>query len=610
MKKYSIGVFALLSLITQPINAQNSSDNDTETEIVVTATRTAQTADDTLASVTVFTREDIERSQAQSIQDLLRGTAGLSISNSGGQGKLTTLFLRGTESDHLLVLIDGIRVGSAAVGLTPLQHLSLDQIERIELVRGPNSSLYGSDAIGGVLQIFTRKGKGKLHSSVSLEAGSYNTRKATTNVAFGNKRSHFNFGISRIESDGFNSCRGNVAAGCFTIEPDKDGYERISGSLQAGYRFGNEVEVGFNWLRGKSSSEFDGGFQNESDDNQEILGAKVSFSPASFWHSSLLLGRSIDENKNYKDSVFASQFDTTRDSISFQNDFQLGKNNLLTLGADYLNDEIKSSEAFAVTSRNNIGVFQQYQGQLNQHRLQFSLREDDNEQFGTHTTGSAAWSYRFANKLRLSASYGTAFKAPSFNELYFPFFGNANLTPEESRTAELGLFKNSPWGTWSLNLYQTRVDDLIGFDPVTFASVNINEARILGFEGNLKQKFGNWAFNTTLSLLDPENRSPDSNNGNDLPRRARQSLHTELDLKLGKLKLGASLHISGSRYDDPANTRKLDAYARLDARTEYSFTKAWRVRARIENVSDKDYETAAFYNQPGRSFYMILLYQR
>lgn len=580
--------------------------------IIVTATRTAQTAEETLSSVTVITRTEIERQQAQSVQELLRGIPGVSIANNGGPGKATSLFLRGTESDHVLVLIDGIKVGSATLGTTAFEDIPVEQIERVEIVRGPRSSLYGSEAIGGVIQIFTRTGGGDLKPFFSVGGGSDRTYNSSAGLSGGGERGWFSVSASGIDTEGFNACDGKPSpggAGCFTTEPDKDGYRNVSGSLRAGYRFDTGLEMDVHALRAEGKNEFDGRFVNESESMQQVLGGTLRFSPVEIWQATLTVGRSRDESDNFKDGVFKSRFNTERDTVTFQNDFAIAIEHLLTVGADHLDDRVDGTTAYAVSSRDNTGLFTQYQGTLGAHDVQLSLRQDDNEQFGSQNTGGAAWGYALSESLRLTASYGTAFKAPTFNELYFPGFGKPNLRPETSRSVELGLRGESTWGHWSLNAYETRIDDLIAFDSRIFAPANIDQARIRGLEAVLGTRLGNWDLNANLTLLAPENRSASATDGNVLPRRARQFLRLDADRDFGRYRLGTTLLAADKRYDDLANTRRLSGYATLDVRAEVALTKDWRVQARVENLLDKDYETAAFFNQPGRSLYLTLRYQ-
>lgn len=578
--------------------------------VVVTASRVAQTADQALAPVTVITRQDIERLQARSVQDLLQGTPGINVANNGGPGKSTSLFLRGTESDHVLVLIDGIKVGSATLGTTPFQDLPLDQIERIEVVRGPRSSLYGSEAIGGVIQIFTRQGGGDTTPRFRIGAGSYRTAEGSVGVSGGGQRGWYNLSASALDTDGFNACDGEPGvAGCFTNEPDRDGYQNASGAVRAGYRFDNGLKLDGHWRRTEAEVEFDGGFQNESESVQQLLGAAAEYSPSTDWLLKITAGRSWDRADNFKDGAFASRFESIRDTVSVQNDFTLTSTRLLTLGLDYQQDRIKSSSRFAETERENRGVFAQLQQYFDRHSFETSLRQDDNEQFGQHTTGSAAWGYDLTDHYRTVLSYGTAFKAPTFNELYFPGFGNPNLDPERSKTLEWSLRGTPGWGSWSATVFRTEVDDLIAFDSDTFAPANIGAAEIHGLEGTLSTELAGWQLRSALTLLDTENRSPGANRGNELPRRASRQLRLDADRRLGRFGVGATLIAQSRRYDDLANTRPLAGYATVDLRGEYQLAKDWTVQARLVNLFDRDYETAAFYNQPGRGVFVTLRYQ-
>jgi vitamin B12 transporter len=621
MRKYRLPVIVVL-YFSFVVTVSAGEDNWKE-PIIITATRTAQTADETLASVTVITRKDIERRQARSVQDLLRGTQGISIANNGGPGKNTSIFMRGTESDHVLVLIDGIRAGSATSGGAAFENIPIEQIEHIEIVRGPRSSLYGSEAIGGVIHIFTRKGDKKgFTPSFSIGGGSYGTFNSSAGLSGRNKHGWFNMNISGKDTNGFNSCTGRPfpgGAGCFTNEPDKDGYHNVAGSFRAGYLFENGLDIETNFLQSSGKTKFDGTFVNKTELVQRVFGGKVRYSPFSFWKVTLTGGRSRENTRNFLGQMFQTKFNTRRDTVTLQNDFTLGKSHLLTVGGDYKNDNVNSNQSFAVTSRNNWGAFAQYQTTVFKQNLLVSVRHDENEQFGGRVTGGAGWGYTVTEWLRFTANFGTAYKAPTFNELYFPRFSNANLRPEKSLSYEFGTSGKINQTSWAFNIYETRIDDLIAFDASIFAPNNINKVRIRGFEGVITTQIKEWQINTNLTLLDPQNKSSGTNRGNILPRRARQSFRFDVNRQFDKFKLcglsfnkfmiGTQLLVVGQRYDDLANTRKLDSYVKLDIRSEYMLNENWRVQGRIENISDERYETASFFNQPGRNFFITLRYQ-
>ncbi len=616
MKKCRLPALAVLWLgTTATVFATNA--DQLEKTVIVTATRTPQTADAALASVTVITRKDIERQQARSVQDLLRGVPGVSIANSGGAGKNTAVFMRGTESSHVLVMIDNIKVGSATSGTTAFENIPIDQIERIEIVRGPRSSLYGSEAIGGVIHIFTRKGdtSGGFKPNFNFGGGSFGTLEGSVGLSRGWKQGWFNMTASGIGTRGFNACNGTSNAGCFvdTTDPtlyDRDGYRNVAGSMRAGYRFQNGLEIDGSFMQSAGKTEFDGSIANRGTLMQQVFGGTARYSPTDFWRINLIGGRSREDTDNFLGKVFFSRFNTTRDTISVLNDFTIKPNHLLTIGMDYQKDHVKTTEAFTVHSRTNWGVFAQHQATLAKHDVQLSLRHDDNQQFGSRVTGGAGWGYPLTENIRLLANFGTAFKAPTFNDLYFPLFSNANLRPEDSLSYEFGTRGKADWGNWSLNVYETRIDHLIAFDVSTFAPANIDQARIRGFEGILSTQIKGWQFNGNLTLLDAENRSSGPNRGNILPRRAEQSFRLDADRQFGQnYMIGAMLLVEGERYDDLANTRKLDSYVKFDLRAEYILNKHWRLQGRIENLFNERYETAAFFNQPGRNFIAMVRYQ-
>lgn len=583
---------------------------DAPLSIVVTPTRMAQTADESLASVSVVTRAQIEQRQSRTVEDALRGLPGLDFSNNGGRGRATQVFMRGTESDHVLVLVDGVKIGSATLGTAPFEHLPISEIERIEVVRGPRSSLYGSEALGGVIQIFTRKGGGELTPSFSVTGGSHETGEATVGLSGGGANSWFNLSASGADTQGINACRGILnQAGCFANEPDKDAYRSVSGSARAGMRFENGAEVDAHYLRAESESFFDGGFVNESENMQQVLGASASFAPHEIWRASLAGGRSWDYSDNFLNGVKRGHFDSKRDTLSLQNDFTIAPRHVLTAGGDFQKDQVSSSTAYPVTSRDNYGVFGQYQAGLGRHDATLSLRRDDNEQFGGKTTGNVAYGYDFTDALRATAAYGTAFKAPTFNELYFPFFGDPSLRPETARSSEVGLSGDHPLGTWGINLFETRLNNLIAFDAARRRATNVDDARIRGLELQAGALLAGWTTHVNLTLLDPENRSRGANRGNVLPRRAEESLRLDADREFGRFGIGASILAAGKRYDDLANAAELDRYVTVDLRSQYKVTEKWAIQGRAENLLDRDYETAAFFNQPGRSVFVTLAYQ-
>ena len=605
----TLGLVAGLSFLS--VAAVPAAENQPLT-INITASRAPQSNVDTLASVTVIDRGTIERLQARSVPEALRGVPGLGIASNGGRGKSTSVFLRGTESDHVLVLVDGIRIGSVTLGTASFQDIPIDQVERIEVVRGPRSSLYGADAVGGVIQIFTRKGGGPLTPRLSAGGGSHATQDYSVGLSGGGERGWFNIGGSHLQTQGFNACDTRSAtlfAGCYVNEPDHDGYRNTGVSARAGYRLTDALSGELHYLRDAGDNEYDGSIfsGNSTDFVQDVVGARLDWQALPAWRMSLSGGRNRDLSDNYFEGVFKSTFNSERWSATWQNDIALSAGQRLTLGADWLDDRVSGTTSYAQDSRDNAAGFAQYQGRYGEHDLTLAARRDDNQQYGGHTTGSVAWGYRLAPDLRVMASWGSAFKAPTFNELYFPFFGNPNLDPEESDSFELGLAGQHARVDWSLNAYQTLIDQMIGFDAF-WTPVNIAKARIRGLEAIASTQLAGWDLSANLSALDPENRGHDANRGNWLPRRAKLMGEIDADRRFGAWRVGATLRGEGKRYDDLANQHRLGGFVTADLRLAYALHRDWTLEGKLANLLDKGYQTARLYEQDGRNAMLTVRY--
>ncbi|MDH5824870.1 TonB-dependent vitamin B12 receptor [Luteimonas sp. RD2P54] len=581
-------------------------------EVIVTATRNEIALADSLVPAQVIDRAEIERSQALTLPDLLRGRAGINLVNSGGPGKQSSLFMRGAGSNQILVLLDGVRVGSATAGLPALQDIPVAQIDRIEIVRGPHSSLYGADAIGGVIQIFTRRDSGAARPRLHAGIGSNALREAGAGIGGGGARTWFGADVALLRTDGIDACRGTLegfGAGCYAEEPDRDGYRNLSASLRGGVEFSPAWRLDGVALRAEGRNHFDGTWANYSETVQQVVGAKLRFEPSARLALQAGVGRSDDQTEDFLDGDFVADLRTRRQQASLQGDLGLSEAQVLTLGVDWLDDRIAGSTGYDVDSRDNLGAFVAWQGDFGAQRLQASLRSDDNEQFGSHRTGSVGWGMAFGQGLRATASYATGFRAPSFNDLYFPFSGNPDLDPEQSKNLNVGLAQARGGWNWSLDLFSNRVDDLINYDSTTFTPVNVDRARLRGAELTFATTLAGWDLSAQLSHVDPRNRSDGSNHGRLLARRARNTGRLDLDRGFGALRLGVTLNAAGHRYDDAANRVRVGGHATTDLRLEYAFHRDWTLQARAANVFDRDYETIAWYNQPGREYRLALRWQ-
>ncbi|MGB5259817.1 MAG: TonB-dependent receptor [Gammaproteobacteria bacterium] len=581
--------------------------------IVVTATRVARTADETLASVTVITREQINRSQAGSLGELLQGIAGVNIVNQGGSGKLTSLYLRGTNPGHVAVLVDGIRMGSVTSGTVAWEFLPLAQVERIEVVRGPNSALYGTEAIGGVIQIFTRRGDGPPRHSVAVGGGRYASLEADADISGSTDNGWYSARIARTQTDGFDARVSTIEFGSPVDDPDNDAYDNTSASLRLGHRFANGTEIEFNGLHAAGNTEYDTSapYANKDDFVQQALGTTVRMLPADNWDMTFSAGRSLDKRDSFRPGTPGSEFtyNTERLTLSLQNDFTLASEDVLSVGIDYHDDRIDSTTVYNETSRATTAGFIQYQGEIAQHSLLARVRRLHDEQFGNRNTGNLAWGYPLGATTRVTASYGTAYKAPTFNDLYFPDFmgfpsSNPNLRPETSASLEVGLEGRTGQLDWDVRAFRTDIKDLIVFDLATFLPGNVNDALIKGVELAVSGVLLDWDTSATATLLDAQ----DNATGNDLPRRARHSVRLDLDRTFGRTGLGATVIAQSSRYDDAGNTIRVGGFAVYNVRGTYQMGRGLTLQGRIDNLFDKNYQTVSTYNTPGRSLFLGIRY--
>lgn len=586
-------------------------------DVVVTATRTPVSIADSVVPVQVIDREQIDRSQAASLLDLLRGRAGLDFVNQGGPGKITSLFMRGSASSQVLVLVDGVRIGAASSGMPALQDLPIDQIERVEIVRGPRSSLYGSEAIGGVIQIFTRAAGQGLQQNLALTAGSHNLRQASGGFSNRGERGWVSAQGAWQKTDGINACNGSATLfqGCYVDEPDRDGYRNASLNVRGGYALSETLDVEGHMLDAASRNQYDGSIYsgNEADNQQRVYGGKLRWAPGDAFRLSAQIGRNDDQADSYYVQAgtrsFVSTFDTRRDTASVQGDFLFAEGQQLSVGGDWQKDQVTSTTAYSIDNRDNTGVFAEYQGRFGAHSLQASLRNDDNEQFGNHTTGSLGYGLALGHGLRLTASAGTGFKAPTFNDLYYPWSSNPALKPEESTSVNVGIAQYGEGWNWTFNAYESRIDQLIALDS-TYTPYNIAKARIRGAELTGFASLAGFDINAQASFTDPRDHTRGAtSHDNWLPRRARTSGRLDVDRGFGPLRVGVTATATGHRFDNAANTLRLAGYGTVDLRVEYALNEAWSLQARAANVFDRAYETVAWYNQPGREYQLTLRYR-
>jgi len=582
--------FALL--FSFPVLAEDSSDDNA---IVVTATRSAQTADDTLAAVSVISRTDIDNTQAESIVELLQHEAGIDILRSGGPAQQTSLFMRGTNSDHTLVLIDGMPVSSATTGAYQWENLSLNEIERIEIVRGPRSALYGSEAIGGVIQIFTRKEK---NVEARITHGSFSTSGVEASGGFGD-RYKLRLNASHRQSDGYSAT---------TATPDNDGYVMGSAGLGLDARISDTTSITVNGQASTSNSDYDTG-KHES--KQQRLGGQVRFTPGADTSVSISAGLFDDELNTI--SSFPSLVSTHRQTAGLQWNQAIATKQMLTMGVDYRQDRgrnINTSTSATVFDNtiDNSGVYLNW-GLTSDHSLEIGGRLDTHSQFGNHATGQIAWGKKLSAATRIYASYGTGFKAPDLNELYHPgysgfYAGNTALQPERSRNLELGLKFDRDDRRINASLFYNRIDDLIDFQGTNNQAINVSRALVYGLEVGYRNTDGAWTLDSNLTLQ----RALDESTGKALLRRPNGKVSTRLIRKLASRGSFMTEILFSSGHADVSSVT-IPPYSVLNLSAQMPLTGRWSLEGRINNLMDKRYEVISGYNTTPRSYLVSARYR-
>ncbi len=572
-------------------------------EIVVTATRTAQKVAETLSSITIISSQEIAAAGQQSLAEVLQAAAGAELRTTGGRGQPTTIFLRGSNSNHVLVLVDGMRMDNVTSGTTALESIPLEQIERIEVLRGPASSLYGSDAIGGVVQIFTKSGTGTPRVSASAGLGSYSSQSLSAGFGGETGGTRFNLQAGQNHSEGFSAT--NPAAGPYGYNPDRDGYRNTHFSAKVAQALTPGNEIGADIFASDSTIHYDAGLGSDDIKNQRLraysIHSRNRINPV--WTSIVKLGRGED-SYSFANTAWPSSTDSAQNQASWQNDLKLGIGNL-SLGAEHLSQKVSGTTAYDQTERTVNGLFAAYQGDFGAHGLQTSVRRDDNSQFGQHDTGSLAYGYRFSPAWRASASMGTAFKAPSFMDLYYPGFSNPNLKPERARSQEMGMQYTTESQHVDLRYFDSRISDLIVFAGMT--PENISKAHIEGVELSYRGEMAGLALRAGLTLQQPR----DEASGKRLRGRAAQHLSLGASKGFAGWQLGGEVVASGARFDssDEAPASRMGGYGLFNLSARHEISKALSLSVRWNNVFDKEYELAQGYNTPGSNLFASLLYQ-
>lgn len=573
-------------------------------EVVVTATRSEQPITDVIADVSIADRQTIEGLGAASVADVLERLPGVTITRNGGPASTTNVYLRGAEGRFTAVFVDGVRIDSQSTGGASWNALPVSQIDRIEVLRGPAAAVYGSDAMAGVVQIFTRQGEKGFFPSVRMGIGSNNTRELSASLRGSDDVVDYALGLGTSRSDGFNAKP--------TGNPDRDGYRNESISGRLGWKLSPGQKLELSLLDNRQKAGYDGftpGQDDQSRSHLQTVGLNWNSRWSEDWSTRVGVSRGTDR---YETSPSTYLTETQVDSVLLRNELRVGPGRL-TVDLERREDQLQNASTTPETTdrhQNALGLG--YGLRAGDHTLQLNARRDDDSEFGTHTTGSLAYGYALSKTLQLTGSAGTAFRAPTLFQR-FSLYGTPDLKAETARNLEAGLRWQEAASRASVVLYRNRVKDLIDYvaGPGSCANGvgdfagcygNTGRATYTGVTLAGGSKVGEVTLGASLDLMRPKN----AETGKLLARRAETQATLTADLPVGAWRLGGEVQHLGKRYDDAANTRALPAHTLLNLSASTDIARDWRLLARVDNATDKDYESVLGYATAGRTFYLGL----
>ena len=625
MKKITL----LSLLLTQFFITNLFGDTTLKTsDVFVTATRTSIPKNNVIADTTIISEEEIKLAGSSSLPELLQRQPGIEISNNGGLGKVSTLFLRGTSSTHSIILLDGIRIDSATAGLTAIENIPLSQIEKIEIVRGPASSLYGQDAIGGVIQIFTKKGLNGFKPYFSFGYGKYDTSIAQGGIRGGDNSTSYAINLSSQNSRGFSSFESNPNSSANIYNLDKDGYRNKSVSASLSQKINEKHNVSFQYFLSQGKNKYDNRYANwdptidwKNTQDQESFSGILNSQITNYWKSSFKVGRGTDdyvEKQRYISGATRevdNVYRTIQNQITWQNDLTLPIGSLILL-YDKLDQKINVTDtSYSKKDRQNYAYMIGYNLNQANHNFQANIRKDFNSVYQDATTGNLGYAYAIDSNWSIASSIGTAFRSPTFNYLYAGSSSNPDLQPEKSRNIEVSVRYQSESEFFSLVTFKNKITDFIISDITTgFKPYNINTAEIYGATISSSHFINHFQIRSNFNLQSPMNESADKY----LPRRSNFFGTVGLNYYVQSWNIGIEATGSGNRYNDAANLYNIPGYIKTNLFAEYQINKDLKMNARVDNVLDKNY-TYAYegnpnsdgfrYQTPNQSFFISLRYE-
>lgn len=587
--------------LAAPVQAQEA--------VTITATRVLTRVNDVVADISVIDRAMLDRMQGRTLAEVLSSVAGLQFSSNGGLGKSSSVFIRGLEARHTMLLVDGVNVRSATLGTPSLDNLPMEAIDRIEIVRGPLSSLYGNGAFGGVIQVFTRKGQTGLAGNAKLVTGSNRYRHASGGVGFGNGAIDAVVQLEHTATQGFSATNPTVPFGNFN--DDRDGVRQGGASLRLGWQAAKDWRLELTSLQSQSVTKIDDGpaADARAELQTRLLALSVKGQVLPGWVTGVVVSDAVD---GYETLASASPFSTLgviqsrARHATWENTLASPLGTVLALLETTREKVSRPGQPFALSDRDIAAAALGLSGSAQGHVWQASVRRDSNSQFGSVTTGAVGYGYNISPAWRATASYGTSQTLPSFNQLYFPNFGNPNLLPEEGKQSEVGL-------RWTGGEHSVRAAyfdyNYRGFISSGPAPVNLPRVEIKGLTLAYEGRWRALDLTASLDSIDPVNATVgNANNGKQLARRAKQAARLGADWRAGAWSVGATAAGFSQRFDNAANTVRLAGYGTLDLRAEWAITRDLKLGVKVNNVADKVYETVLGYNQPGREGFVSLRY--
>lgn len=599
-------------------NGVNDTPETTLSTIVVTATRTPTLAKNTIAQTTVINETQLQRYRGQSVLDVLRGQAGLNVTQSGGDGTLSNFYLRGFDSKRILVLIDGIRYSSLSAGGAALNLLPADQIDRIEIVQGASgSSLYGSDAMGGVIQVFT-KGQSAKYSNVAvtLGAGTQDSYKAQVTGQYVTGDTTLSLSVGHDKTDGIDA---TLPTAPFDIHhPDKDGFKSDNYSLVAKHQVNDQLNVGITGLYTDSTSHFDNGVAIKDARSEQKNGAVSAFAQYEQGNVSanLKYGQSFDKATTYDGADWDTGrvddvFDTKQQQANLQLGYRLPIGQVVG-GAEWLKQSLDSSSTYSEKDRTTHSGFVGYQLAQPYYDVQANVRYDDNSDYGSKTTYNVGGAYRILPDTRLGVAYATGFRAPTFNDAYFKstyFNGNPHLKPETSQNAEMFIENQSAVASLTqktrLTGYHSKLKDGIVITDDYSTMQNIDKATIKGVTLT-----SDWQKNHTRWGLNYDHQTAENDQTDDqLSYRPKNKGMVYIGYQQPTFDIRAEAEYVGKRFTNADNSRSLGDYTLLNLSGNYYVNPNLSINTRLNNVTDKRYQTVEGYRQKGINALVSATYQ-